>query len=129
MQLLVNFFEQVRPRLEAYEVAKFNFKSAVKRLLRTIAPINSSISPPTDADCKRASKTWAALIRKVYELEPLLCPCCGGTMHVKAFITDTNEVARLLENLKMAPFIQPLPIQAAAPPGPRLVLNPEFQAA
>jgi hypothetical protein len=28
------------------------------------------------------SKGWAELIRKVYEVDPMLCPECGGTMKV-----------------------------------------------
>jgi len=28
------------------------------------------------------SKGWAAMIRKVYEVDPLLCPRCGGRMKV-----------------------------------------------
>jgi len=31
---------------------------------------------------------WAEMIRKVYEVDPLLCPKCGGEMKVIAFITD-----------------------------------------
>jgi hypothetical protein len=28
------------------------------------------------------------MIRKVYEVDPMICPKCGGTMKVVAFITD-----------------------------------------
>ncbi|MGB9006519.1 MAG: hypothetical protein WCB96_12410 [Candidatus Aminicenantales bacterium] len=28
------------------------------------------------------------MIRKVYEVDPMLCPKCGGTMEVVAFLTD-----------------------------------------
>ena len=31
---------------------------------------------------------WAALIKRVYEVDPLLCPRCGGTMEIVSFITD-----------------------------------------
>jgi hypothetical protein len=34
----------------------------------------------------RASQTWAMLIKRVYEVDPLECPKCGGTMKVIAFI-------------------------------------------
>jgi hypothetical protein len=33
------------------------------------------------------SKGWAEMIRKVYEVEPLLCPHCGGRMKVIVFLT------------------------------------------
>jgi hypothetical protein len=28
----------------------------------------------------RASQTWAMLIKRVYEIDPLACPECGGVM-------------------------------------------------
>jgi hypothetical protein len=31
------------------------------------------------------SKGWAEMIRKVYEVDPMVCPKCGGTMKVIAF--------------------------------------------
>ncbi len=34
----------------------------------------------------RASQTWAMLIKRVYEIDPLACPECGGRMQVIAFI-------------------------------------------
>jgi hypothetical protein len=33
------------------------------------------------------SKGWAAMIRKVYEVDPMVCPKCGGTMKIIAFIS------------------------------------------
>jgi len=32
------------------------------------------------------SKGWAEMIRKVYEVNPLVCPQCGGTMKIIAFL-------------------------------------------
>jgi len=65
---------------------------------------------------KKASRTWAALIKRVFELEPLLCQRCGSAMKIKAFITDAAEVKRLLESLKIPPFTKPVPSCGAAPP-------------
>jgi hypothetical protein len=53
----------------------------------------ASVSPlvlrMAEEDLKPAlSKGWAAMIRKVYEIDPMICPQCGGTMKVVAFITD-----------------------------------------
>jgi hypothetical protein len=33
-----------------------------------------------------ARKRWAALIKQVYEVDPLLCPKCGATMKIISFI-------------------------------------------
>jgi len=34
----------------------------------------------------RCSKTWAMLIKRVYEVDPLTCPRCGSEMAVVAFL-------------------------------------------
>ena len=34
----------------------------------------------------RSSQTWAMLIKRVYEVDPLSCPQCGGQMKVMAFL-------------------------------------------
>jgi len=47
------------------------------------------------------SKGWAAMIRKVYEVDPMLCPKCGGVMKVIAFITDYGAVDRIIDHLKL----------------------------
>jgi hypothetical protein len=47
------------------------------------------------------SKGWAAMIRKVYEVDPMLCPKCGGRMKVVAFLTDFTVVDRIINHLKL----------------------------
>jgi hypothetical protein len=41
------------------------------------------------------------MIRKVYEVDPRLCPKCGGTMKIIAFITEHAVVDRIMEHLKL----------------------------
>jgi hypothetical protein len=47
------------------------------------------------------SKGWAAMIRKVYEVDPMLCPECGGRMKVIALLTDPRAVDRIIDHLKL----------------------------
>lgn len=47
------------------------------------------------------SKGWAAVIRKVYEVDPLRCPKCGGAMKVVAFLTEPAVVDRIIDHLKL----------------------------
>jgi len=44
-------------------------------------------------------RRWADLIRRVFELDPLLCPC-GGQLRVIAFITEPRVIRKILEHLK-----------------------------
>ena len=41
---------------------------------------------PSSPPASRCSRTWAMLIKRVYEVDPLACPQCGGVMKVVAFI-------------------------------------------
>jgi hypothetical protein len=47
------------------------------------------------------SKGWAGMIRKVYEVDPMVCPKCGGKMKVVAFITDYPAVDRIIDHLTL----------------------------
>jgi hypothetical protein len=47
------------------------------------------------------SKGWAAMIRKVYEVDPMTCPKCGGMMKIVAFLTDFSVVDRIIDHLKL----------------------------
>jgi hypothetical protein len=35
---------------------------------------------------KQARRRWAALIKQVYEVDPLVCPMCGGQLKIISFI-------------------------------------------
>jgi hypothetical protein len=41
------------------------------------------------------------MIRKVYEVDPMACPQCGGQMKVIAFLTDYAVVDRIIDHLKL----------------------------
>jgi hypothetical protein len=66
----------------------------------------ASLSPSAlrlvEEDLKRiASKGWAAMILKVYEVDPMVCLKCGGRMKVVAFITEYAVVDRIIDHLKL----------------------------
>ncbi len=42
---------------------------------------------------------WAALIARIYEVFPLICPICAGQMRIIAFTTDEPEVGKILEHI------------------------------
>jgi len=47
------------------------------------------------------AKGWAEMIRKAYEVDPIVCPQCGGTMKVIAFLADYAVVDRVIDQLKL----------------------------
>ena len=64
---------------------------------------------------------WAEMIRKVYEVDPLLCPQCGGQMRIIAFLTDFSVVDRIINHLKLV-FV------ADRPPPPHIVYQEVLMA-
>ena len=48
---------------------------------------------------KHASKKWRELIKKVWEVEPLICPKCGKPMRVIALIDDPGVIFEILSHL------------------------------
>ncbi len=55
-----------------------------------------------DADTREAARvrsTWARLIHKVYEVDPLECPRCKGPMRVIALIEDKAVIRKILTHL------------------------------
>ena len=45
---------------------------------------------------KKCRANWARLIQKIYEIDPLTCPKCGGTMRVLAFIEEAAVILKIL---------------------------------
>ena len=64
------------------------------------------------------SKGWAEMIRKVYELDPLRCPSCGGQMRIISFIEDPKSIDKIIRHLKLS-------FQAERPP-PSYVASQEL---
>jgi hypothetical protein len=46
---------------------------------------------------------WAALMARIYEVFPLLCPQCGGQTNLIAFITDGLDVRKILTHIGAEP--------------------------
>jgi len=55
---------------------------------------------PTPPERAALRRRWANLIRRVYEVDPLVCPRCGGEMRVVGFITEPSLIKRILDHLR-----------------------------
>lgn len=53
------------------------------------------------------------MIKKVYEIEPLLCPHCGAEMQVIAFIENHKVIDNIIDYLKLR-------FQPERPPPPQV---------
>ena len=68
------------------------------------------------------SKGWAEMIRKVYEVDPLLCASCGGRMRIISFIEEPKTIDRIIRHLKLS-------FQAERPPPSHVALQELLMAA
>jgi hypothetical protein len=62
------------------------------------------------------------MIRKVYEVDPMICPQCGGMMKIISFLTDWAVVDRIIDHFKLT-FI------AQRPPPPQIACQEVLMAA
>ena len=56
------------------------------------------VPPPPERAALR--RRWASLIRRVYEVDPLVCPRCGSEMRVIGFITEHSIIKRILDHIR-----------------------------
>ncbi len=68
----------------------------------TPRPVPSDLDePPRSASPARIR--WAVLLARIYEVLPLLCPACGGSMKVLAFLTDPPVLSAIFVHLESGP--------------------------
>ncbi len=68
------------------------------------------------------ARGWAELIRKVYEVDPLLCPKCGGKMCIISFIEDYKVIDKIINHLNLI-------FKAERPPPPQRLQQELLMAA
>jgi hypothetical protein len=64
---------------------------------------------------REARSTWARLIRKIFEADPLVC-ACGARMRIVSFITDPRVVDRILRHRESERCKAKHPFESRAPP-------------
>jgi hypothetical protein len=107
-------------RILAWRHTGFSVHSKVRAKTRKEA--EHKLLTIEEEEAKIPRRGWAEMIRKVYEIDPLLCPHCGGTMKVIAFITDYAVVDRIINHLKLS-FV------ADRPPPPHIASQELLMAA
>ncbi len=85
------------------------------------ATSNPATEPPSetavDPEClKDRRRSWARLIKRVFNCDPLKCPKCGGRMRIIAFLDHQKVVDRILKHINYRLDVMPLP---KPPPPPR----------
>ena len=50
---------------------------------------------------RKCRMTWAALIRAIFEVEPLKCPSCGGNMKIVSLIEEESIIEKILRHCNL----------------------------
>ena len=88
LDFLAEFTQHIPPK-GAHLIRYYGCYSNKSRGMRKKAEVDASAEPSSEdsaAVVTRSSQTWAMLIKRVYEVDPLSCSQCGGEMKVVAFI-------------------------------------------
>ena len=86
LEFLAEFTQHI-PAKGSHLIRYYGWYSNKSRGMRKKAEAATSKEPLAEAAAvTRSSQTWAMLIKRVYEVDPLSCPECGGQMKVVAFI-------------------------------------------
>jgi hypothetical protein len=70
---------------------------------------------PSERSSRARRIRWAQLLARVFEVLPLLCPACGGSIRIISFLTDPPVVRAILLHLDL-PHSPPLFAPARGPP-------------
>jgi len=94
LDFLAEFTQHIPPK-GSHAIRYFGFYSNKSRGMRKKAEEaaeilnqgNACISPPA-----RCNQTWAMLIKRVYEIDPMVCSQCGGKMEIVSLLTRLKTV-------------------------------------
>ncbi len=78
------------------------FQSITKLYLKQKTERGWSIVPciiESDGISREQRRKWSNLIRKIYEVDPLVCPKCQGAMRVISEITNEKIIKAILKHL------------------------------
>ena len=84
----------------------------VEKLLDPLELIHALTTQIPDPSPSRAS--WARLLRRIFEVDPLLCPACGSEMKIVSVIMEPDVIDAILRHLKRTGMRDPF--EGRAPP-------------
>ena len=80
---------------------------------------------------RRRRQLWAVLLKKVWDVDALKCPKCGGQMKVISFIEQPSVIRRILKHLDLweDPRPPPVPLESSSPrePPPQALSEPDMK--
>jgi len=100
-------------------------------LSKLVLEAESTDVTPAELACEEEprevpSTHWAAMMKRVFEIEPLTCPKCGDEMKIKAFLHSEQEIKRIAGHLGYTAWRAPPPFTSKSS-GIDIDYGPEFK--
>jgi hypothetical protein len=96
--------------------------AAAPKVPSTTPEVQVPTAQTPDTTPSRPSQ-WAALLARIYEVFPLICPACQTPLTFIAFLTEPEPIAQILAHIGEP--TSPPPIQCArGPPQTQLAMGP-----
>ncbi len=82
-------------------VRYYGWYSNKSRGMRKKADLDDTIPAviPNKMSSKEFRQSWARLIQKIYEVDPMTCPKCKGTMRIISVIEELDIIEKILRHL------------------------------
>ena len=108
---ITSHIPDLRSHLVRYYGAYSNRARVARAAPSTYTPPPARAEKPPSESERRSRASWARLLRKVFEVDPLLCVRCGSKMRILAILTDPRVIDEILAHLARRS-----PSSARAPP-------------
>ena len=86
-------------------IAEMRAKAAEEAKAQQPGGIEAVTTDESDTPYRKLCRMrWSALIKRVYEVDPLCCPKCGGTMAIVSFIEQEDQadvIERILKHCRL----------------------------
>ena len=92
------------PNKGEHQIRYYGWYSNKNRGVRNGKKQDNGINEPLTEFQRKCKMTWAALIKCVYEVDPLECPKCGEEMRIISFIeakTQADVIKRILKHCEL----------------------------
>ncbi len=99
-------------------VRYYGFYSKKSRGLRKKASTDDAVPAliESEVSSKEFRNNWARLIQKIYNVNPLVCSKCLGSMRIIAFIDDSEIIKKILNHLGLWDVKRKPPPRSNGPP-------------
>jgi len=130
-QLVIHIPNKGEQPVESLKVERmvryYGFYSNKSRGLRKKSGTDDQVPALIDSDKSPQAfrKNWARLIQKIYNVDPLLCPKCSGSMRIISLIDDAEIIKKILKHLVLWEVGRKPPARANSPPPESFIIYDE----